>query len=161
MRERIKRKSLSVPAGILTIVGLLIGIVLLAMIMYVIADALDSKFQLPKIYMQYVEYALFILIGVLIIRHWLTEYEYVLVDDTLTVDRYIGKRPRTLLNIKLADITKMGSAVSFSGKKQRLTLKSKRRGVVYIVYKKDGEEKCVYLSPGEQLLGEIEKRRKR
>ena len=155
MKERLRRRQLSAPAGILTILVLFICIFLIAMIMFVLADAFNAP------WLQYVEYVLFIIIGVLIIRFWVTEYEYALVDDELFIDRWLGKRPRRLLSIELRDIIHIGDRLpeDYKGRKQRLTFKSKRRGVVYIIYRGGKNKKCVFFSPSKELLALIEKRR--
>lgn len=156
MKETLKRTQFSAIVGILTIVGLFAGIVVLAAIMYVLANAFGISF------MEYIEYALFIFIGVLIIQKWITEYEYAVVDDEFFVDRYLGKHPKRLFGIKLKSITYMGKQLpkDYSGKKQRLTYKSKRSGVVYIIYQSNGEKKCAYFSPSQKLLDIMGARRK-
>ena len=155
MKERLKRKQLSAVAGILSILVLLASIVIVMMVMFVLADAFNAP------YLKYAEYALFILMGVLIIRYWVTEYEYAVIDDELFVDRYLGKRQRPLLSIKLKDIVHIGNSLpdGYKGKSHRLTFKSKRRGVVYIVYRCGSDKKCVYFSPSDKMLSLINKRR--
>jgi hypothetical protein len=44
-------------------------------------------------------------------------------------------------------------------KKDRLTFRSKSKGVTYIVYKQNSEHKCMYFSPSDKLLSLIEERR--
>jgi len=155
MKERLKRRQPSTPAGILMILALFVCIFLIAMIMFVLADAFDAP------WLQFVEYALFIVIGVLIIRYWVTEYEYALIDRDLFVDRWLGKRARRLFSVRLCDITYIGSDLpaDYKGNQQRLTYKAKRRGVVYIVYRSGSDKKCVYFSPSDKLLALIKERR--
>jgi len=158
MKERVTRKKLSTWLGIFTILGLLIGVVLLAAVIYVAADAMKSA-GWNTTFMQYVEYVILIVIGILIVRHWMTEYEYSVIDGELIVDRYIGRNPRNLLRIKLASIVSVGRQEPDIKKQDRLTFKSKNKGVVYIVYKQNGEQKCMYFSPSNELLSLIEERR--
>lgn len=158
MKERLTRKKLSTWLGILTILGLLIGVVLLAAVIYVAADAMKSA-GWNTTFMQYVEYVILIVIGILIVRHWMTEYEYSVIDGELIVDRYIGRNPRNLLRIKLSSIVSVGRQEPDIKKQDRLTFKSKNKGVVYIVYKQNGEQKCMYFSPSDELLSLIEERR--
>ena len=155
MKERFRRKQLSALKGILTIIALFVCIFILNMVMEYLGYVLDVSF------MEYIEYALFILIGIVIIRNWITEYEYAVIDDTFYVDRYIGKRPRRLFDIKLFDITYIGAQPpqDLKCQKQRLTYQPKRKGVVYIVYQSGGQEKCAYFSPSQKLLDKIEERR--
>lgn len=155
MRERLKRKQLSTPMGILLIVLLLAVIVVLSAIIFVIAD----YFNIGSI-LEYVKYLLFIVIGVIIIRKWITEYEYALIDDELYVDRYIGKRPRRLFSVRMSHITYVGKNLhdDYKGKIHRLTYKSKRSDVTYIVFVEKDEKKCAFFSPSEALLSKIKSR---
>lgn len=154
MKERYKRKQLSTLVGILVTVGLVAAILFLHMLISAINTVLKVSF------MEYIEYVLFILIGIAIVRKWITEYEYAVVDDELFVDRYIGKRARRLFELKLNHIVFIGDTLpnDFKGKKQRLTFAAKRKGVVYIVFIKDDDKKCVYFSPSEKMLDMIQKR---
>ena len=156
MRERLKRRQLSAFFGILIIIGLLIGIVIIAAAMYVLADALNTGF------IEYIEYILFILIGIIIIRKWITEYEYAIVDGEFFIDRILGKNPKRLFEIKLSAITYIGKTlpIDYNGKKQRLTYKAKRSGVVYIIYKSGGDKKCAYFSPSQQMVELLQTRTK-
>jgi hypothetical protein len=158
MKERLTRKKLSTWLGILAILGLLIGVVLLAAIIYVAADAMKAA-GWNTTFMQYVEYVILIIAGILIVRHWMTEYEYSLVDDELIIDRYIGRNPRNLLCIKLSSIVSVSKQEPDIKKKDKLTFRSKSKGVTYIVYKQNGEQKCMYFSPSDELLSFIEERR--
>lgn len=148
MRERLRRRQLSMFVGIITIIALLICIIIIAAALYVLADALNAAF------IEYFQYALFIIIGILIIQKWITEYEYSIVDGELFVDRYLGKNPKRLFEIKLSRITYIGKTLpeSYNGKKQRLTYKSKRSGVVYIIYKSGEDKKCAYFSPSDRMI---------
>ncbi len=159
MKERLSRKKLSTWLGILAILGLLIGVVLLAAIIYVAADAMKAA-GINTTFMQYVEYVILIVAGILIVRHWMTEYEYHLIDDELIIDRYVGRNPRNLLRIKLSSIVSVGKQEPNIKKKDRFTFRSKSKGVAYIVYKQNGEQKCMYFSPSTELLSLIEERRR-
>ncbi len=154
MKERYKRKQLSTIFGILIVIGLVAAILLLHMLMTAINNVLNISF------MEYIEYVLFILIGIAIVRKWITEYEYAIVDDELFVDRYIGKRPRRLFETRLGQIIYIGDTLpsDYTGKKQRLTFASRRRGVVYIVFIKDDDKKCVFFSPSEKMQDMIKAR---
>ncbi len=154
MKERYKRKQLSTIFGILIVIGLVAAILFLHILMIAVGKVLDISF------MEYIEYVLFILIGIAIVRKWITEYEYAVVDDELFVDRYIGKRPRRLFEIKLGQIIYIGDTLpgDYKGKKQRLTFASKRKGVIYIVFIKNDDKKCVYFSPGEKMQDMIRRR---
>jgi len=156
MKERLKRKQLGSLKGLLVIAGLVAALVAIAAILFVIADYFQITF------MQYIEYALFILIGILLVRKWLTEYEYILIDDELYVDRYLGKRPRRLLETKLNHIVYIGADKprDYTGRPQRLTYLPRRKGVTYIVYIDSDNKKCAFFSPGSELLSLIESRMK-
>lgn len=158
MKERLTRKKLSTWLGILIILGLLMGVVLLAAVIYVTADAMKAA-GWNTTFMQYVEYVILIILGILIVRHWMTEYEYDLIDDELIVDRYLGRHPRNLMRIRLSSIVSVGKTEPNIKKKDKLTFRSKSKGVVYIIYKQNGEQKCLYFSPSEDMLSLIEERR--
>lgn len=154
MKERLSRKKLSVPLGILVILALFAGILVLSAVVFVATDALGLRQ-----YYQLVVLALLIVLGVFIVRRWLTEYEYAVIDDELIIDRYIGKRGKNLLRIRLKSIVSLGREKPGYKKPQRLTYRSKRSGVTYIVYKQDGEELCVYFSPSDAMRALIDRRR--
>ena len=158
MKERFKRKKLSAWLGILVILGLVLGIIMLAAVIYVAADAMRAA-GWQTWYMQYVEYILLIMAGIFIVRYWMTEYEYDLIDDELIFDRYIGQRPRSLLRLSLSSIVSVGTQKPNIKKLERLTFRSKKSGVTYIVYKQNGQQKCLYFSPSDEMLALIEKRR--
>lgn len=158
MKERLKRKKLPAMLEILVILGLFLGIVLLAALIYVAADALRS-IGWNTTFMQYIEYVILIVAGVLIVKHWMTEYEYALIDDELIIDRYLGRNPKSLLRIKLSAIVSLGADAPDIRKIDRFTFKKK--DIVYMVYKQNGQQKCAMFSPSEDLLNLIEQRRAR
>ncbi len=154
MKERYKRRQLSTFVGILVTIGLVAVILFFHILISYIGTVLKVAF------IEYIEYVLFILLGIWIVRKWITEYEYAIVDDELFVDRYIGRRPRRLFEIKLGQIIHIGSDLpsDYDGKKQRLTFASRKRGVVYIVFIKDDDKKCVFFSPSEEMQAMIKTR---
>ena len=154
MKERLSRKKLSAPLGILVVIGLVACILVLSAIIFVAADKLGLR-----LYYQYVEYLLLIVIGVLIVRKWLTEYEYDVLDDELIIERYIGSRGKELLRIRLKSIVSIGSDKPAALKPQRLTYHSQKRGVTYIVYKQNDKERSAFFSPSSTLLELIGQRR--
>lgn len=158
MKERLKRKKLSSALGILVILALFVCVVAMAAIIYVITDALYAL-GIDAAFMQYAQYVLLIVIGVLIVRRYLTEYEYALDGDELTIDRYIGQRERNLLCIKTRQIVSLGKQPPGLRGLERLTFKSKKSGVIYMVYTQDGAQKAACFSPSDELLDLIEKRR--
>lgn len=158
MKERFKRKKITPLLGVIAILCLLIGVVLLAAIIYVATDAMTTMSWNPW-FMQYVEYIILIIAGVLFVRHWMTEYEYDVIDNDFIIDRYIGRRPRNLVHIKLSSIVSIGKDKPDIKKMDRLTFKSKRSGVTYIVYKQNGQQKCLYFSPSDKLVCLINERR--
>jgi hypothetical protein len=158
MKERFTRKKLAAWLGILVILGLLLGVIVLAAIIYVVADAMKAA-GWDVWYMQYLEYIILIALGIFIVRYWMTEYEYDVIDDELIIDRYIGKRPRNLLSVKLGAIVSVETKRPDIKKMDRLTFKSKRSDVKYMVYKQNGQQKCLYFSPSDDLLALIEQRR--
>lgn len=155
MKERLSRKKLSTPLGLLVVLGLVAGILLIYTVVFIIADALGLRY-----YHQYIAYALLIVLGVFIVRRWLTEYEYRVVDDELIVERYLGSRGRELLRIRLKSILSLGPEKPRSLRLQRLTFHSHRHGVTYIIYRQDsGTEAGLFFSPSPALIELIEQRR--
>lgn len=154
MKERLSRKKLSAPLGILVVLGLVAGILVLSAIIFIAADKLGLR-----LYYQYAELVLLIIIGLLIVRKWLTEYEYDVVDDELIARRYIGARGRELLRIRLKSIVSIGQDKPQTVSLHRLTYHPQRRGVTYIVYKQNGEERGAFFSPSSALLELIDQRR--
>jgi len=154
MKERYKRRQLSTGVGILVTIGLVAAILFLHMLITAINTVLDISF------MEYIEYVLFILAGIAIVRKWITEYEYVVVDDELFVERYIGTRNRRIFEVKLGQIIYIGDTLpsDYKGKKQRLTFATRRRGVTYIVFIKDDDKKCAMFSPSEKMIELIKAR---
>lgn len=154
MKERLSRKKLSVPVGILVVLALFVGILLMSAVIFVLTDALGLR-----LYYQYVVFALLIVIGIAIVRKWLTEYEYAVVDDELIIDRFIGSRPKNLFRIRLNRVVSISQDKPSCSKKQRLTYHPESHGVTYIVYLQDGEERCLYFSPSEAMRTLIDQRR--
>ena len=154
MKERYKRKQVSALLGILITIGLLAAVLLLHGVMTAVNSVLEFR------YMEFVEYGIFILAGIFIVRKWLTEYEYAAADGMLTVDRYIGSRPRRIFETKLKQIIYIGKEkpADYKGKKVRLTFRSGRKDMVYIVYIKDDEKRCAFFSPSEDMVEFISSR---
>lgn len=158
MKERLTRKKISAWLGILIILGLFVGIVLLAAVIYVAADAMKSL-GWDTWYMQYVEYVILIVAGIFLVRHWMTQYEYDVIDNELIIDRYIGRNPRNLLRISLSSIISADTHLPDIKKMDALTFRSKKSGVKYIVYQQNGQQKCMYFSPSDELFALINERR--
>ncbi len=154
MKERLSRKKLSAPLGILVVLGLVAGILVLSAIIFIAADKLGLR-----LYYQYAEFVLLVVIGVLLVRKGLTEYEYDVVDDELIIERYIGARGKELLRISLKSIVNIGPDKPQMSSLQRFTYHPQRRGVTYIVYKQNGEEHGAFFSPSSALLELLNERR--
>lgn len=153
MRERYKRKQLSTILGILVTVGLLAAVLLLHGVMTAINSVLEFK------YMEFVEYGIFIIIGISIVRKWLTEYEYAVIDDDFYVDRYIGSRPRRIFETKLGQVIYLGNEKPEGCKtKKRLTFRTGKKDIVYMVYIKNDEKQCAVFSPSDKMQKLIESR---
>ena len=154
MKERLSRKKLSTPLGLLVVLGLVAGILLIYTAVFIVADALGLRY-----YHQYIAYALLIVLGVIIVRRWLTEYEYRVADGELIVVRYLGDRSRELLRIRLKNILHIGPEKPRGMRLQRLTFHSRRRGVTYVIYRQDSDgEAGMFFSPSPALLDLIEKK---
>ena len=155
MKERLSRKKLSAPMGLLVVLGLVAGILLIYTTVFIAADALGLRS-----YHQYIAYALLIVLGVIIVRRWLTEYEYHVADGELIVERYIGDRGRELLRIRLKSILHIGPEKPRGMRLQRLTFRPRRHGVTYVVYRQDsGGEAGMFFSPSPVLANLIEQKR--
>ena len=153
MRERFKRKQLSTVLGILVTIGLLVAVLLLHGIITAINSVLEFKL------MEFVEYGILIIVGILIVRKWLTEYEYAVIDDELYIDRYIGSRPRRIFETKLGQVIYIGTEKPEDCKsKKRFTFRSGKKNVVYMVYIKNDEKQCAVFSPSDKMLKLIETR---
>lgn len=159
MKERIKRKQLSFAMGILVVLAVFVGIVLIAAASYVATQALYS-YGITIPYFQYAQYIIYIILGVYIVRNYITEYEYTLTDNEISVDRLIGSRKRNLLRLRLNNIISVNKKSPRIRHVQHLTIRSRKSGGVYIVYLESGKEKCAYLSPGDDFLSLIYKRTK-
>jgi len=154
MKERLRRKKLSAPLGILVVLALVACILLIYAVVFIVADALGFR-----LYHQYVVYALLIVLGVFIVRRGLTEYEYDVVDDELIIERYIGDRGRELLRIKLKSILSLGPEKPRAVRLQRLTYRARRQGVIYLVYRKESGEAGFFFNPSPALIELIGQRR--
>ena len=147
MRERCKRKQLSAVLGILVTLGLLVAVLLLHGVMSAINTVLGFRF------MEFVEYALFILMGIFIVRKWLTEYEYAVIDDEFFVDRFIGSRPRRIFETKLGQVIYIGKEkpTDVKGKKKRLTFRTGKKDIVYMVFIENDEKRCAVFSASDEM----------
>lgn len=157
MKERIKRKQLSPAIGILVVISLLSGVVLLSVLINFAAYTLYCYgINIP--FVQYVQYVIFIVIGIYIVRRFLTEYEYTVTKSELIVDRFLGGRQRNLLRIRLDEILSLSAQNPRKRAQQRLTFKPKKSGPVYIVYHESKKDKCAYFSPSDDMLSLLKDR---
>lgn len=154
MRERYKRKQLSTVLGILITIGLLACVLLLHGVMTAINSVLNVSF------MEFIEYGIVVLVGIMIVRKWLTEYEYAAIDDEFFVDRYIGNRPRRIFYVKLGQIIYIGKEKpkDIKGSIKRLTFRSGKKDISYLVYIDKDEKRCAAFSPSDKMIELIESR---
>lgn len=140
--------------GILITIGLLACVLLLHGIM----TAINTVFDFP--FMEFIEYGIVVIVGILIVRKWLTEYEYALIDDEFSVDRYIGKRPRRIFSTKLGQIIYFGKEKpkDYKGIVRRLTFRSGKKDLSYIVYIENDEKRCAAFSPSDKMAELIKSR---
>ena len=157
MKQRLERKKLTAFLGVLVILALFAGLVLFMMLMHVVADLLRLV-DIDTVFLPYVEYVLLIVLGVVIVRRWMTEYAYELIDDELIIDRYIGRNPRNLLRLRLRQITDIRTQAPDGCSVQRLTFKPKKHGIVYIVYVDADKKRCAAISPSTDFLELLKKR---
>ncbi len=157
MKERIKRKNLSFAAGILVVLAIFAGIMIISAAAYIAGRALYS-YGIDIPYAQYAQYVVFIVLGVYIVRNWITEYDYEVSDSELIVDRLLGSRQRNLLRLRLDSIVSINKTPPLKCPIARLTFRSKKSGGIFIVYCNFGKEKCAYLTPNADMIALIKKR---
>ncbi len=148
MKERYKRKTLPALVGILITIGL-VGLVLL---LHGIATAINTLIQAA--FMEYVEYVIIIFLGIVIVRKWLTEYEYEADEENFVVSRVIGNRPRRIFECPFRQMIFIGreKPQDTKGRMIKLTFAAGRKNLVYITYIKDDEKRCAVFSPSENFM---------
>ncbi|MFA5675500.1 MAG: hypothetical protein WDA65_03165 [Christensenellales bacterium] len=157
MKERIKRKKLSFAMGIAVVLALFAGVVFVAAAAYVASRALYSH-GITVPYAQYAQYLFYIILGVYIVRNYITEYEYTVTDNQFIVDRILGSRQKNILRIHINDIVSINKTAPRKRPVQRLTFRSKKSGGVYMAYIESGKEKYIYLSLSADMLAFTAKR---
>lgn len=157
MKEKLERKKLNTLSGVLVILALFAGIVLFMMLMHVMAALLRS-FDIRTEFIPYAEYVLLIVIGVLIVRRWMTEYTYELIDDEIIIDRCIGRNTRNLLRLQLSQITDIRTEEPNGCTIQRFSFNPQKHRIIYIVYHDANKKKCAAISPSTDFLTLFKKR---
>ena len=154
MKERYKRRKLPTVVGILITIGI-VGLVLL---LHGIATAINTVVHAS--FMEYVEYIILIVLGIVIVRKWLTEYEYQADEEDFNVDRIIGSNPRRIFECPLRQIIYIGreKPQDSKGRLQKLTFAAGRKSRVYIAYIKDDEKRSAVFSPSEKFIEYIKSR---
>ena len=154
MKERYKRKRVS------TVLGILITLMLLALILLLhgILTAINTVLEIS--FMEFIEYGIILLIGILIVRKWLTEYEYTVTDDGFYVDRILGSRSRLIFGTSLSEIVYISKEKpkDFKGKTKRLTFRSGKKDKAYMVAVNDCQKICVVFSPSDKMTELLESR---
>ena len=145
MKEKFKRKQLPAILGFLIAIGLVAMVLLLHGIATVVNSVVNISF------MEYIEYVILIVLGIVIVRKWLTEYEYEVSETTLAVNRVIGSRPRRIFECPMGQIIYIGreKPSDTKGRITKLTYSSEKKSRVYITYIKNDEKRCAVFSPSE------------
>jgi hypothetical protein len=148
MKERYIRKQLPAILGIL----IAIGLVILVLLLHGIATAVNSFVGVS--FMEYIEYVILIVLGIAIVRKWLTEYEYEVTEDSFAVNRAIGRRPRRIFECPTRHIIYIGrdKPSDTKGRITKLTYASGNKDKVYLTYIKNDEKRCAVFSPSEGLV---------
>ena len=96
--------------------GALYALLLVAVIGIIVAgNALNSRWNLPRLYVQGTLYAVLLLLGWLVDRYCLIGFRYTLTERMLRVERLVGKKVRADENVHLSDIAWIRPAASCAG----------------------------------------------
>jgi hypothetical protein len=101
---------------------------------------------------EYFIYVALILLGVYVIRKYLTEYRYSLFDDEVIVDRIIGSRSAPMLVLRMREIEEQGRLDELSEDRrqyvQRVVRANVRRaGCGYILFRRDEALQMLVYNP--------------
>lgn len=110
------------------------------------------------------------LVGILAfytIRSRSLEYEYILVEGDITIDKIIAMSKRkTILHTKVIDFQGFGKAEEFDKKKWEVkkimsfASSPNAEGVYYFIIKRKNRMAAVFFEPDRKMLDEIDKRTK-
>lgn len=108
--EELKQKPVSPLAGALITLGCVFGLLLTAFIVSFV------QYVFRIIWPQFVLYAVVIVLVILAIRKYFTEYIYLIEKDRITFGRRIGKREKELLFVPIRDVLWIGP---YAGNEQK------------------------------------------
>ena len=125
-----------------------------------LGNRLQMVLDLPPVLVQGALYGLLIALGYWVVRFRLTSFRYTLTDKAFFVSKLMGKSEKLLIDIPL-------EAIEYAGGYDGAMLKERgcRMGpnvrvgkiedTTVLLYREDGELRCLCLSAGENMKGKL------
>lgn len=136
--------------------GALYVVLLIAVIgVILLGNAVSQRWDLPRLPVQLVLYAILIVLGWLVYRYRLLAFRYVLTSRILSVDRVVGRKIKAETAVRLSDIESIrpcGEAVE--GRRQALYT-GRRRDALAVGVCEHGKRRTLYISPSEEFAGKL------
>lgn len=123
----------------------------------VLGNALNTRWGLPRLFVQLGLYAVLLALGYWVYRRCLVTFRYALTNRMLSIDRIVGKKIRGDENIHLSDIVAVRPFAGMQdepGKLRRLYV-DKKRDALAVTVLAGGKRYTVLMSPSEEFAGKL------
>jgi hypothetical protein len=151
IREIATRKGSSGYKGLLLIIAITAFVIIMSSLIGMVENAtgLDN--------LEYIIYAMLVVLGFFVIHHFITQYRYSLFDDELIIEQMLGKKITPVVNVFIWDI------LSFEKINSTEKVKIARSYKLYadnsnkwsITFKKDCEIYEAVFSPSDEFVGQL------
>lgn len=146
----LKHKKIGFFKGVLSIVGILVGLVALSFVLFLLKEVLNFS------YMFWVEFVLVIILAAYVAKTKLIEFTYYLDGDILRIDRIASARPKLDLFTRMNKIIYAGKLKDLPDahkkyKRQRETFKRFTDDAFCVVYLNETKYFMAVLTPSEEF----------
>ncbi len=155
IREIATSKGTSGSKGLILIIAVAVTVILLSMLV----GYIQTTFGIA--HMEYLIYIGLIILGVVLIRRYITQYRYSLFDDEIIFERIIGKKETPALVLRMWEIKGVKSLDEVENKdldeRNILRLNVERKDAWLILYEKDEESNGVIFNPSREFIEQLKK----
>lgn len=147
--EPVKRLNRSSGAAYIACIALIIGAIALA-------NLFESRWQIPRYFVQPPLYALLVVVGMLVYRRHYVAFRYTLTDQTLAIERLAGDSQKAMTAVLLSDIDEISEGNTARFGLFTVNAFVFRTNPCVTVRAVDGRQKeTIVLSPGEAFLEQL------
>lgn len=156
MIRQIARLRVSIGKSILMVTVITVCVVLMSGIVGYFRNNLGIRNT------EYVIYILLIVLGLYIVKKYLTEYRYSLFDDEVIIDRIVGNRVEALLVLRVREIEEHGLLSEMSEDKRQYVeriIKANIRKIRchYILFHRNGKRQMLVYNPTDEFAEALKK----